>query len=372
MNPQTPGGHHPQGPARGQGGQRHLRVQSPAEQRDRWTTCGQTVAATTETPCSRWRTAAEVVTRVVTRRSHGCPTQAIVAAFGVEERPVAAWLTRAGPHGERGHQHVVQQGGVDVPHVHADAWWVTRVGRRGWLALALAVPSRRWLGGVSSPPRDVGWLTRLRQRVRACARTLALWGCVDGWASDVAAGLRGWRYPVHPGRPGRPRWVREQAWLLGQRVQRDGHRRVVSGERRVVRGTAAASAAVVAAAGGGTGINTADRERRNATCRAALAPLVRRGRAIAPTETLVTAGRWRVGCADHGCWRQESWRVAAPSGAPWQWQARTPALAAGLTHHRGTMPERLGSHVPLPAWVAPTRRGRPPTRDQQPAMALAV
>ena len=155
-------------------------------------------------------------------------------------------------------------------------------------------------------------------------------------------------------------------------VKRYVQRRVVSVERRVVRGTSEAIAAVLAAAGGGTGINTAYIERLNATFRASLAPLVRRGRASAPTETLVTAGRWRVGCADHGCWRQESWRVAAPSGAPWKWQARTPALAAGLTHHRGTMPERLGSHVPLPAWVAPTRRGRPPTRDQQPAMALAV
>ena len=372
MNPQTPCGHHPPCPARGQGGQRHLRVPSPAEPRDRWTTCGQTFAAPKDPPCSRGRPAAEVVTRGLTRRRHGCPPQAIVAACGVEERPGAAGLTRAGPHGERGPQPVVQQGGVDVPHVHAAAWWVTRVGRRGWRALARAVPSRRWLGGVSSPQRDVGWLTRLRPRVRACARPLAIWGCVDGVARDVAAGLRGWRYPVHPGRPGRPRLVREQGGLLGPMVQRDVHRRVVSGERRVVRGTSAASAAVWAAAGGGTGINTADRERRNATCRAALAPLVRRGRASAHPETLVTAGRWRVGCADHGCWRQESVRVAAPRGAPWQWQARTPALAAGLTHHRGTMPERLCDHVPRPAWVAPKRRGRPPKREQQPAMALAV
>jgi hypothetical protein len=134
-----------------------------------------------------------VVTLVLTLLSHGCPTQAIVAAFGVEARTVAAWLTRAGQPCERVHQHVVQQGCVDVPHVHADELWVTRVGRRGWMALARAVPARRWLGGVSSPQRDVGLLTRLRQRVRACARTLAIWGCVDGLASDVAAGLRVFR-----------------------------------------------------------------------------------------------------------------------------------------------------------------------------------
>jgi transposase-like protein len=122
MNPQTQCCHNPQCPARGQVGQRNIRVHSQAEQRYRCTTCGQTFAATKDTPFYRLRTAADVVTLVLTLLSHGCPTQAIVAAFGVEERPVAAWLTRAGPHGERGHQHVVQQGGVDVPHVHADAW----------------------------------------------------------------------------------------------------------------------------------------------------------------------------------------------------------------------------------------------------------
>jgi len=51
---------------------------------------------------------------------HGCPTQAIVAAFGVDARPVAAWLTRAGQHGQQGPQHRAQQGQVGRPHVQAD------------------------------------------------------------------------------------------------------------------------------------------------------------------------------------------------------------------------------------------------------------
>jgi hypothetical protein len=167
-----------------------MRVHSPAEQRSRCTTCGQTFAATKETPFYRWRTAADMVTLVLTRLSHGCPTQAIVAAFGVDARPVAAWLTRAGQPCERVHQHVVQPGGVAVRHGQADEVWVQLGGRRVWMAMALAVPSRRWLGGVLSPPRDVVLITRLMQRVRACARTLAILVCVDGLASYVAAWLR--------------------------------------------------------------------------------------------------------------------------------------------------------------------------------------
>ena len=93
-------------------------------------------------PFYRFQTTADVVRIVLTLRSHCCPTQAIVAAFGVDARTVAAWLTRAGQHGQRVHQYLVQQGQVDVQHVQADALWVKLVGRRVWMAMALAVPSR--------------------------------------------------------------------------------------------------------------------------------------------------------------------------------------------------------------------------------------
>ena len=132
----------------------------------------------------------------------------------------------------------------------------------------------------------------------------------------------------------------------------------MSVERRGVRGTAKAIAARLAASGGGQGSNTADLERLNATVRASLAPLVRRGRAIAHTEAFLTAGRWLVGWAYHFCWLQQSLRLAAPAGAPWQWQACTPAMAAGLTDHRWTMRELMRFQLPLPPWVAPKHQGR--------------
>ena len=103
-----------------------------------------------------------------------------------------------------------------------------------------------------------------------------------GLASYVTAFLRVFRHPVHTGRRGRPRLVLEEGLLLGQVVKRYVQRRVVSVERRVVRGTEAAIAAVLAATHSGTGINTAYIERLNATFRASLAPLVRRG---APSPT---------------------------------------------------------------------------------------
>jgi hypothetical protein len=219
----------------------------------------------------------------------------MVAACGLEERTGAAWLVRAGRHGQPVHAPVVQQGQGDVPHVQADERWVKLGGRRVWMAMALAVPARRWLGGVISPHRDVPLLTTLVPRVRACAHRLALLVGVEGLASDVTAFRWVCRHPVRTGHRGRPRLVLEQGVLLGHVVKRSVQRHVVRVERRVVRGTDAAIAAVLATTGGGSGIKTADIERLNATCRASLAPLVRRGRAMAHTEAGLTAGRWLVG-----------------------------------------------------------------------------
>jgi transposase-like protein len=113
-------------------------------------------------------------------------------------------VTRAGQHCQRVHQHVVQQGRVDLQHVQADELWVKLVGRRVWMGMAIAVPARLWLGGVVSPRRDLVLITTLVQMIRSCARSLATLVCVDGLASSVTAVLRVLRHPVRAAiwRPG--------------------------------------------------------------------------------------------------------------------------------------------------------------------------
>jgi hypothetical protein len=350
----------------------NIGVHSQAEQRYRCQTCGQTFAATKGTPLYRLRTAVDVVTLVLTLLSHGCPPPAIVAAFGLDERTVAAWLARAGAHCQQVHAHLAQQGTVDLQHVQADELWVKLVGQRVWMALALAAPARLWLGGAISPHRDLGLITGLVQQVRAGAGRLDLLVCVDGLASYVTAFLRVFRTPVHTGRRGRPRLVLAAGFLLGQVVKQYAKRRVVSVKQRVVRGTAEAIAAVLEATGTGHGIHTAYIERLNATFRSALAPLVRRGRAIAHKGETLHAGMYLVGCAYNFCWVHRSLRLAAPVGAHLKWQERTPAMAAGLTDHCWTLRDLLSYQVPLPAWVAPKRRGRPPKQPRPPALPVAA
>ncbi len=380
MDPQTHCCPNPECCARGQAGQGNIRVHSQSEQRYRCTTCGRTFAATTGTPFYRLKHAADLVTLVLTLLCYGCPRQAIVAAFGLDERTVAAWQARAGQHCQQVHEHLVQQGQIELGHVQADELWVKVVGRTVWLALALAVPSRLWLGGAVSPHRDGALIAQVVDRVRACTNRLDILVGVDGLSSYVTAFRRAFRVPVRTGRPGRPRLVLPEGFLLGQVVKRYTRRCVTAVEQRVVCGTAAAISAVLAATKSGTTINTASSERLNATVRSRLAPLVRRGRAIARTEAALTAGMWLVGCAYNFCWCHDSLRLEVPLGTGRRWQERTPAMAAGLTDHPWTLSELLGYQVPLPAWVAPKRRGRPLKREpsapmpatQPPARPLAA
>src|SRR5688500_6572505 len=115
------------------------------------------------------------------------------AAFGLDERTVARWLTGAGAHSQRVPEHLVAQGQVDRLHVQADELWVKQVGGKVWMALALAVPTRLWLGGVISGSRDLSLITRLVQQVRARAVTPGILVCVDGLASYVTAFLKVFR-----------------------------------------------------------------------------------------------------------------------------------------------------------------------------------
>ena len=364
MDPLAQFCHNPDCPARGQPGLGNIRVHSRTERRYRCTTCGRTFAATHDTPLYRLKKPTELVIIVLTLLCHGCPLQAIVAAFGLDERTVAAWRDRAGRHGQRVHEHHVLSGQVELGHVQADQLYVEAVARRLWMAMAMAVPSRLWLGGVIRPKRDLTLILAVVRRARAAARSLAILVCVDGLASYVTAFGRVSRDPVRTGRRGRPRLVATAGLLLGQGITHHAGRCVVGVTRRVVRGSSVAIAAVLAATGTGTGINTAYIERLNATFRGALSPLVRRGRAIARGAGTLTAGMYLVGCAYNFCWPHDSLRVAAGAGERLKWRDRTPAMAAGLTDHRWTMREWLSRPIPLPPWIPPKRRGRPPRRAQ--------
>ena len=108
------------------------------------TECHKTFSATQGTAFYRLRTSAETVSLVVTLLAHGCPLQAIVVAFGYDERTVAGWVARAGAQGQAVQEHLVEQP-RDLGQVQADEIRVKKQGGVVWMALAMMVTTRLWL-----------------------------------------------------------------------------------------------------------------------------------------------------------------------------------------------------------------------------------
>ncbi len=80
---------------KGRQGRGNIGIHRQKKQRYRCMTCGKTFAATRGTALYRLHHPAGLMVLVVTLLCHGCPVPAIVAAFGLNERTVAAWLHRA-------------------------------------------------------------------------------------------------------------------------------------------------------------------------------------------------------------------------------------------------------------------------------------
>lgn len=85
--------------------------------------------------------------------ANGCPVQAMVRTCDLDERTVARWIARAGKHGEQVHSERMVQKERDRQHVQADEVSVKCSRKVAWMAMAIMVPTRLWLGGVVSQTR---------------------------------------------------------------------------------------------------------------------------------------------------------------------------------------------------------------------------
>src|SRR6266571_4492727 len=337
-------------PARGQTGQGNIGIHSCKEKRFICTACRKTFSATKGTAFYRRRTSAETVSLVVTLLAHGCPLQAIVVALGSDERTGAGWVARGGAQGQAVQEHLVEQP-RDLGQVQADEIRVKKQGGIVWMALAMMVCTRLWLGGEVSEQRDMSLIRRLIERVRRCAAHRPLLVCTDGLVSYIRAIRESFRDPVHTGTGGRPRLRAWRNVLIAQVVKRYERRRVVATERRIVDGTPARVETLRRRSQGEGVINTAYIERLNAAFRERLAPLARRCRALARQTLTLEHGMYLVGTVYNFCTPHAS--LAHAKGGT------TPAMAAGITDHRWTVQELLAYHVPPPRWTPPKQRGRP-------------
>ena len=344
--------------ARGQIGQGNIGVHSQQERRYKCNVCGVTFAETKGTPFYRAHKPHWEIIIVVTLLAYGCPIQAIVAAFGWDERTVKKVQETSGEHCQDVHEHLVEQP-RDLQHVQADEIWVKAQGMVLWLAMAMQVGTRLWLGAVVSERRDRSLITELMQHVRACALCRPLLFCVDGLRAYVGAIQRTFREPLRTGQPGRPRLRPWDGIYIAQVIKQYQGRRVTGVIHRICQGTTAQVQALIQASQGHGGINTAYIERLNATFRARLAPLVRRSRALVRQLPTLHAGVYLVGTVYNFCTYHQSLRVELllPHNRR-RWLKRTPAIAAGITDHKWSVEELLWYQVPKPPNL-PKWPGRP-------------
>jgi transposase-like protein len=315
------------------------------------------------------KTGHEVVVLVVTLLAYGCPVQAIVAAFDLDERTVRRWYLKAGHHCQQVHGQVVGHSQLDLGQVQADEIKVKTQGGTVWLAMAMMVSTRLWLGGVVSARRDKILIRALVVHIRSVALCRGLLLAVDGLVSYVDAFQKAFRSPLPTGKRGRRRLI---AWQGISIVQVVKHRTAngLTIDRRIVQGDAQHIDRCLGASQGGGQINTAFIERLNATFRQSLACLARRSRCLARQTQTLQAGMFLVGCVYNLCSDHDSLKLPLwITERRCHWVPRTPAMAAGLTDHRWAVRELLTFKVPPPHFVPPKRRGRPPKQVLQETIA---
>jgi transposase-like protein len=317
--------------ASGQIGEGNITIHSQKERRYKCTVCDKTFAETKGTPFYRLHQSHEAASRL---------------------------QQEAGSHCQEVHDHLVEQQ-RDLGQVQADEIRIKAQGVIIWLAMAVQVQTRLWLGAALSSQRNLGLLQALMSHVRAAALCRPLLICSDGLAGYAKAIRRAFREALYNGRRGRPRLRPWDGIHIAQVVKQRTRRRVTGVVRRIVQGDAQRVRLLLIDTQGGGQIDTAYIERLNATFRARLASLVRRGRALARQQTTLHAGAYLVGTIYNVCTYHRSLGLALViPGQGRRWLRRTPAIAAGITDHCWTVEEHLWFKVPQPPCL-PKRRGRP-------------
>lgn len=349
-------------PARGQTGKGNIHVHSQKDKRFICDVCQDTFTTSKGTIFYRLRHDPETVLRVIILLAYGCPLQAIVRAFDLDERTVRDWHERAGKHCQNVHEQLVEKSQQDLQQVQVDEIKVKTLTGCYWMALAMAIPTRLWLGGVVSRKRDMDLIQSLVDKVRAIALCRPLLLAADGLASYVTAFRMAFRskVPHWRGEIGRCKMV---SWpdiaivqVVKQRVEG-----ILTVDRRIVQGSQEMVECLIKATQNGKGvINTAFIERLNATFRLRLNNLVRRTRTLARRSETLVAGMYITGCFYNFCDYHHSLRLKLSVGSfGHHWVQCTPAIAAKLADHRWTYADLFAFKVHPPRWSPPIHRGRP-------------
>ena len=335
-------------PARGAVGKGNIGVHSEQTKRYICHICEQTFSASKGTLFYRLRTDPKTVLLVIALLVYGCPIQAIVQAFEFDERTVRNWWQRAGQHCQALHERLVEDHQLDLGQVQADEIKAKTQQGPVWIAMAMMVSTRLWLGGAVSASRDTSLLQKMAQQVRASALCRPLLIAVDGLNLYPNVFRNAFRtgIPRMAGQIGRMILVEWPNIAIVQVVKSKS-----SGtwniQRIIAQGTKAMVEQLLETTQGCGVINTAYIERLNATFRQRLACLFRRTRHLARQSTTLQQSMYVLGCVYNFCDFHKSLRLRLSVGRhSFHWVPLTSALAAGLADHRWSLEELFFHKTP--------------------------
>jgi transposase-like protein len=322
--------------ARGKDGK--IAIHSQVEQRYRCKVCGHTFSQTKGTALYRLKKPHPLFVIVVTLLAYGCPVQAVVAAYQLDERTVWAWLKRAGQHCHQVHEGQMACGQLDLVQIQADELKVKTVTGTLWMGLVMMVSTRLWLGGAVASSRGKALLTQALTYAQQAGRRSEVLVAVDGFniylevIPVVFSRTWDWIGGCWQG------WM--QVGIVQTMKQKGGKRGRI--DRQIASGEKGFVWRLIRASQGQGWINTAYIERLNATFRSHTACLVREGRALLHLEAHLVSWMWLVGSAYNWCSYHDALAIELRvSPRKRFWMKRTPAIAARLTDHRWSMSELL-------------------------------
>jgi IS1 family transposase len=290
--------------ARGKIGQGTIVIHSRKRPRYKCKTCGRTFSAKEGTMFAGLRKPTALIVIVVTLLAYGCPLQAIVHAFDLDERTVANWRDRAGLHCEKVHKDKIEQGKLEMLHVQADEIWVKARGTIAWMGLAIMVPTRLWVAGVVSQTRDRKLADQLLQQVRRCSKALCeLFICTDGWSPYPNSIRRAFREKIK--RAGRRGRCALEVWPdlhIGTVIKPTVNKHLKEVIRKMSHGNLEKATYLLSLSNGGTMLNTSFIERFNGTLRERLASLARKCRHASEKLFAFHTGMYLIGCTYNFCW----------------------------------------------------------------------
>ena len=346
-------------PSRGKIGQGNIVIHDSSRGRLKCKVCKKTFNQRRGTALEGIRKPGELFVTVISLISWGCPIQAIVQTYDLDERTVADWQRRAGLHCEKVHQDQIEQGKLDPKQGQADEMRIKARGMILWMAMAMVVPTRLWVAGAVSKTRDSHLIDRLMFQFRKCCQSLCpLLICTDGFAAYPKSILRAFREKVKR-TPGRGRCCLE-VWpdlQIGTVIKRTVKRRLKEVIRQVTYGTVEQAQNLLNLSKGGSMLNTSYIERLNATFRERLASLTRKCRHAVSKEETLHAGMYLIGSTYNFCIPHQQLSKAVDLGGCGS--PCTPAMASGLTDHVWSVKELLTFKVAPPPLPLLKKKGRP-------------